>query len=75
MKITFQYVLWDALKEMSDDEVRKAVHVARLYAYMIVKGGMNLNALKVLSCVIVTACCMKSRSSHRDYDRFSTLHL
>ncbi|TPX48160.1 hypothetical protein SeMB42_g01779 [Synchytrium endobioticum] len=54
MKITFQYALWDALKEMDDGGVRRAVHLARLYGYMIVKGGMNLNVLKILNFASLT---------------------
>ncbi|TPX33906.1 hypothetical protein SmJEL517_g03290 [Synchytrium microbalum] len=49
MKVTLQYVLWDALKSLEEGEVRKTVHLARLYAYLIGKGAMSLHILKILN--------------------------
>ncbi|KAI8851080.1 hypothetical protein BC829DRAFT_425079 [Chytridium lagenaria] len=55
-KITFQYVLWDALREFDegsgdDDEgsvIRKVSHYAKFYGYLISNGFLGLTILKAL---------------------------
>jgi len=51
-KITFQFVIWDAIKEMGESNaygVRKAVHLAKMCGVMVCNGTVGLSLLKVLT--------------------------
>jgi hypothetical protein len=52
-RITFQFTLWDILKEEFDESGKKAVlrrinNVARLYSHLIVSQALSLTILRIL---------------------------
>lgn len=48
-KYSFQYALWDNLKQMHEYSVRKICNISKLYAFMITSESMGLSCIKALN--------------------------
>ena len=47
-KYSFQYALWDNLKQFQDFSIRKISNIAKLYSEMILNGAIDFSVLKAL---------------------------
>lgn len=47
-KYSFQYALWDQLKQFQDFSIRKISNVAKFFADMILNGAVNFSILKAM---------------------------
>ena len=47
-KYTFQFVLWDNLKQLNDYTIRKVCNLAKLYAHLITERDLEIPVLKII---------------------------
>ena len=51
--ITFQYTLWDALKENNEDEFKEYENLGKMVAFLAASGSISLQMLKVPPSLII----------------------
>lgn len=47
-KITFQFTLWDSIKEFKELAIRQVSHLAKMTAKLVILGSVSINVLKIL---------------------------